>query len=311
MADISKIKMPDNVSYDLKDATAREAAASKVADVKVNGTSVVSNGAANIPKASDGTLGVIKINSSMGIGIYNMPQYPTIDGCLYINAATPSDIKEAASAVKMISAFNTDAAVFYGLSKVAGVNLKNETVTLGTYPDTSKAAIQNMLGVTSLFALSETSTAAAAHAANSLFIMGGKLMRATSAIAIGDAVEVGTNCEVVRADEVFIKNTDYATVDTPGVVKVGNYGIGIVTSGANAGKLYMDPASLNTIKNGTDLYHPLSPGTQHASVYYGLSKAAGVDLASETVTLGTYPTTSQAAIRTMLGAQAAVEVVRL
>jgi hypothetical protein len=40
----------------------------------------------------------------------------------------------------------------------------------------------------------------------------------------------------------------------------------------------------------------LSPGRQHESIYYGLSKLAGVNLASETVTLGTYPDTSKAAI---------------
>jgi hypothetical protein len=50
---------------------------------------------------------------------------------------------------------------------------------------------------------------------------------------------------------------------------------------------------------------------EHESTFYGLSKVAGVDLANETVTLGTYPEASKNAIKAMLGVQDGLKVVRL
>lgn len=78
-----------------------------------------------------------------------------------------------------------------------------------------------MLGITDLISTEESSTATAAHALNSTFMMNGKLHRATAAIAIGDAVEEGTNCQVVKVEDVFVKKTDYANSTTPGVIRVG------------------------------------------------------------------------------------------
>jgi hypothetical protein len=110
-----------------------------------------------------------------------------------------------------------------------------------------------MLGITSLLSTEESSTATAAHTINSTFMMNGKLHRATAAIAIGDAVEVGTNCEVVKADEVFVKNTDYATRDNFGIIKVGN---GIAISN---GVISLVTAAVDTIKNGSSNVHALTP----------------------------------------------------
>ena len=137
--------------------------------------------------------------------------------------------------------------------------MANETVTVGTYPDSSKAAIQNMLGITSLFASEESATATTAHDVNSLFMMNGKLHRATDAIAIGDAVEFGTNCEVVKADEVFVKNTDYATSSRLGLVKV-NVGYGITVDSVDRG-MSIIKATSSDIKNGTHLYKPIVPSS--------------------------------------------------
>ena len=176
--------------------------------------------------------------------------------------------------------------------------------TVGTYPNAQKAAIQNMLGITDLISTEESTTATAAHTINSTFMMGGKLYRATAAIAIGDAVEVGTNCEVVKADEVFVKNTDIATSSTCGIIKTNaNFGTAMRAS-PYQDTLMVAPAGEQNIKEGVQNYQPIVPSRQHISVYYGLSKLAGVDLANETVTVGTYPETSKTAIRSLIGAAA-------
>ena len=232
-----------------------------VTDVQVNGTSIVQNGVANVPQISTSAFGVAKVGA-----------YKTINSC------------------------NQHLSTFYGLAKVAGHDEKDSTETLGTYTDGAKAAIQNMLGITDLISTEESSTATAAHALNSTFMMDGKLHRATAAIAIGDAVEVGTNCEVVKADEIFVKNTDIASSNHLGIMKPGN---GLVIG--QDGSIHIFRSYIEHTKAGTEQYRPVVPENQHAATFYGLSKVAGVDLANETVTLGTYPETSKTAIKTMLG----------
>ena len=292
MADISKIKMPDNQSYDLKDAAARQSIAALPTDVRVNGTSVVSNNIANIPVASDSKLGTVKIPS--GLGIYINP----LDGEMMISTASSTNIKEGDNIYRPLSPNKQHEAVFFGLSKLAGVNLANETVTLGIYPDSSKAAIQNLFGISDLLTNTEASTATVAHAANSLFLMDGKLHRATTTIAIGDAVTAGTNCEIVKADEVFVKNTDYTSTTDYGIIKLG---YGFYTS-PTTGQTSVSSADANQVKaaNSSVIFVPTN--RMHEAIFYGLSKVAGVDLANETVTVGTYLETSKTAIRALIGA---------
>lgn len=171
-----------------------------IGDIRINGSSIVSNRIATIPIASDSTYGVVKVNEDYGTAILN--------NTLVAIGAGNNRFKNGNDRAALVAANTQHIATYYGLSKLAGVDLASETVTVGTYPDTSKAAIQNLLGITSLFAPSEVSTATAAHAANSLFMMDGKLNRATSAIAIGDAVEIGTNCEVTSIEESFAKKIE-------------------------------------------------------------------------------------------------------
>ena len=106
----------------------------------------------------------------------------------------------------------------------------------------------------------------------------------------------------------LVSETDYATADKGGVVKVGtDKGLAMST----AGQIVLAPSPASYIKAGTNQYSSIAPKRQHEAVYYGLSKAAGVDLANETVTVGTYPATSQTAIKSMLGVQDGLRVVRL
>ena len=108
-------------------------------DVQVNGVSVLSNGIANVPLADSETFGVVKATSTRGVSMTN--------GFLTITPATEAMIKAGTDWYKPLGVRELPASVFYGLSKIAGVDLANETVTLGTYPEASKTAIKTMLGV--------------------------------------------------------------------------------------------------------------------------------------------------------------------
>lgn len=109
-------------------------------DVQVNGTSVVSNGVANIPVAGINTLGVVHCQTGYGILIGNT-------GKISIDKASSSYIKSEVDQYRPITPYYQHESVYYGLSKLAGVDLASETVTVGTYPQSSKTAIQTMLGV--------------------------------------------------------------------------------------------------------------------------------------------------------------------
>ena len=110
-----------------------------VTDVQVNGTSVVNNGVVNLPVASASEFGMVKVSGAMGVDILN--------GFLTMSSATSYYIQDGTHARKAITPQYQHESVFYGLSKAAGVNLKDEEVTVGTYPEASKAAIKSMLGV--------------------------------------------------------------------------------------------------------------------------------------------------------------------
>ena len=100
----------------------------------------------------------------------------------------------------------------------------------------------------------------------------------------------------------YVQKTNLADSEHTGVVKVNtSYGIGMQASGANEGTLTLMLAGPAAVKGGTMQYRALVPLTQHLSTFYGLSKAAGVDLANEeNITVGVYPAGAKAAIQTML-----------
>lgn len=112
-----------------------------VTDVQVAGTSVVSDHVANIPYADTNTPGVIKVNADYGVALAGTSKFP------YINAAVTGGIQPGSSAYRPIVPKYQHESVFYGLSKAAGVDLANETVSVGTYPTTAQTAIKGMLGV--------------------------------------------------------------------------------------------------------------------------------------------------------------------
>lgn len=158
-------------------------------DVQVNGTSVVNQGVANVPIASDTDFGVIKINSTYGTRTIS-------GGILAIQYASNDNIKSGLSDYRPIVPTKQERAVFYGLAKAASDTTQSASSNaVGTYTDSAKAKIQAMLGVADIIAPYEASgTASRAYAIGDCFMYNGKLCRATSAISISDAIVIGTNC---------------------------------------------------------------------------------------------------------------------
>ena len=112
-----------------------------VSDVTINGTSVVSDGVAEIPIATYGMLGVVSTNADYGVTA-------STGGRLYIALATEEQIKNGTGQYRPVTPNRQDQSAFYGLAKAAGDTTQSSSSNaVGTYTDTAKAAIKNMLGV--------------------------------------------------------------------------------------------------------------------------------------------------------------------
>ena len=121
-------------------------------DVQINGTSIVdeSTGIANIPIAGASNAGVVKANgTSFGL-------FVDTDGTIKTLPANASQIKTGTDVYKQITPYRQHESIFYGLSKLAGVDLASGSDTVGIYPANAKSAIQAMLGVESGISLVET-----------------------------------------------------------------------------------------------------------------------------------------------------------
>lgn len=107
-------------------------------DIQVNGTSVVSNGVANVPIAGAGTWGVTQPQTDRGIG--------TTNGKISISPATDTHIKEGNKKYYPVCTDKQHASTFYGLAKAAGADMKDiASTTVGIYPEAQKSAISQML----------------------------------------------------------------------------------------------------------------------------------------------------------------------
>ena len=110
-----------------------------VQDVQVNGTSVVTNGVANVPMANGETPGVIKYASGYGLTLGT-------DKILKINAAGAANVKSGSSSYAPIVTARQHDAAFYGLAKAAGDTTQSASSNaVGTYTDAAKSAISTML----------------------------------------------------------------------------------------------------------------------------------------------------------------------
>ena len=113
----------------------------KVGDVQINGTSVVTNGVANIPIANGDNLGTIKLTSDYGIRV-------STSGFGIIERASDLNLKQGTHAYKPIVPVNQHSATFYGLAKASGDTTQSSSNNaVGTYTNEAKVSIKSMLGV--------------------------------------------------------------------------------------------------------------------------------------------------------------------
>lgn len=107
-------------------------------DVQINGTSIVSDGVANVPVAGTNSLGVVQTHPDYGIS--------TVLNTLIINTANDTRIKAGASANTPITPYNQHKSVFYGLAKAAGDTTQSQSSNaVGNYTEDAKSAISEML----------------------------------------------------------------------------------------------------------------------------------------------------------------------
>lgn len=163
---------------------------SPVQDVQVNGTSIVTDGVANVPMADDTTAGVIIVDRQTQTGL----QF--LNGKLQILPANNSDIKRSWGQYRVITSMQQHIATFYGLAKAAGDTTQSgSSNAVGAYTEEAKSAIQVMLGISDIIGSIEGAMASNSYSVGDVFLHKGALYKATNAIAPGDAIVPGTNCE--------------------------------------------------------------------------------------------------------------------
>lgn len=112
-----------------------------IGDIQVNGTSVVSNGVANIPTGTGNRAGVVQGYPGGGTQIL-------ADGRIMTYPAEEADIKAGTHTYRPISPRRQDQSVFYGLAKASGDTTQSvSSNAVGTYTDNAKASIKAMLGI--------------------------------------------------------------------------------------------------------------------------------------------------------------------
>lgn len=159
-----------------------------VQDVQVNGVSILdAQGVANVPKANADNFGVVKV-ATQGVALNS-------NNVLQIVPASLNTIKSGVGNYNPISPQHQHESTFYGLAKAAGDTTQSASSnTVGTYTDTAIDKIMQMLGIDVLIGPHEGTTAAAVKSIGDVFIYSGKLYKATSGIAYGEAIVPGTNC---------------------------------------------------------------------------------------------------------------------
>lgn len=119
-----------------------------VQDVQINGTSIVSQGVANVPVASANTDGIVRTREQYGINIAG--QSSSYPNALFISKSTSANIKSGTEQYKPIVPYNQHESTFYGLAKAAGdLTQSASSNAVGTYTESAKSAIQQMLDVPS------------------------------------------------------------------------------------------------------------------------------------------------------------------
>ena len=285
-----------------------------VQDVQINGNSILENRIANIQTTS-----TIIQNSEMLITSGGVNQ--ALNAILSVNS---DQIKAGMNSKRPISPNKQHESTFYGLAKAAGDTTQSQSNNaVGTYTDDAKTAIQAMLDVPSNAAMI-TAIGNAIGNINS-FDMAVVQELPTQDISthtiylvpktgetndvydeyvyINSAWEMVGNTQIDLSN--YVQKTDYASSSAAGIVRVAEqYGVSMV---ANS-RITIAKATDDNIKAGINEYKAIVPNNQHKSVFYGLTKAAGVDMSSSENAVGTYTAEAKAAIRSMIGAAASADL---
>lgn len=113
-----------------------------VQDVQVNGTSVLSDGVANVPIATNDVFGTVKTS-----GVINFDS----NNRLKFTGASDAQIKAENTSFPILPQ-RQHTATFYGLAKAAGADMKDiSSTTVGVHPEAQKSAIKSMLGAAGSF----------------------------------------------------------------------------------------------------------------------------------------------------------------
>ena len=114
----------------------------KIEDVQVNGSSVVTDGVANVPMADSNTIGVMKVGNGL--------EYNSSANEVRFRGASLDEIKAGNQAWRVLTPYRENAATFYGLAKAAGDTTQAQSSNaVGTYTDSAKSSIRSMLGALS------------------------------------------------------------------------------------------------------------------------------------------------------------------
>ena len=281
-----------------------------VTDVQVNGTSITADGVANIPIASNSNFGVVKVYYPYGIAVNNNNQLTT-------QPAENGEVKAGFNVWKPIIPYRQHMATFYGLAKAAGHDEKDSTLSVGTYTDAAKTAIQSMLGIDTAIANAVGQiTGFDFSVVQELPVSGVKGIIYLVAhshgdndgydeyIWINDGFEKLGHCDIDLSN--YVTFDDYATANKAGVVKINGLGLTMIADG----RLCIVKATDSELKGGTNNYDAVVPSKQHMSTFYGLAKAAGDSTQSASANaVGTYTDDAKSAIQTMLGVPSADQVV--
>ena len=279
----------------------------KVSDVQINGTSILNNGVANIPVAGQLTKGVVyaKLANNYGLEVIE-----TGSGAEYLRTyyARTADIKDGGTGnyptFRPITPRVQHESVFYGLAKAAGADMKDSANAVGTYTDAAKQGIQKLFGFEDILGNYESSsTASKAYTVGETFIFNGKRYRVTADIAQNYVITPGTNCELDPLNGRYVKDTDKATTQKRGLVKIDpNFGVAL-RDAPYEDVLMINRASDEEIKLGNHYRKPIVSVNQHKAVFYGLAKAAGDTTQSQSDNVvGIYTTEAKTAIRSLIGA---------
>lgn len=107
-------------------------------DVQIDGTSIVTDGVAEIPIAKSNTAGALLVKQGQnGLGFSN--------SYLSVYSAQKVDVKAGIHMSRPIVPNFQHESTFYGLAKVAGYDERYSKLPVGTYTDKAKSAIHDML----------------------------------------------------------------------------------------------------------------------------------------------------------------------